>query len=196
MNRHWLKSFALLLIAGMALPSFAQQPERMGRPEIPSPASNARRIVKEFKEVFLLTDKEYDKVYNQYLKYEKNTMPSQATEGNMPPQRPGMGAPGGRPGGGPGGFGGPGGGMNPPQMGGGMPSRGGANMGRGEMPEEMKAAMEEMQKEQEAKRKKAAKKLSKKMKKILDKEQYAQWQEWENERTSKSRQPLPPPMHR
>ena len=191
MKKHWMKNVALFLLLGMALPSFAQQPEgqeRRERREIPSPENNARRITKEFKQAFKLTDEGYEKVYELYLKQEKDILPSQNGNGNMPPRRGGMGGPGG---GGPGGgFGGPGGGMGGPQMGGGMPPQGGRpDMQGGNMPEDMKAKMEEMRKEQQTKREKAAKKLSKKMKKILDKDQFAQWQEWENKRNT---QPQPP----
>lgn len=172
----------------MALPSFAQQTERTerkARREIPSPENNARRIMKEFKGIFKLTDKEYDKVYELYLKQEQAMMPSQNRNGGMPPRRSGMGGPDG-------GFGG---GMNRPPMGGGMPPQGSPGMGRGDMPEDMKSMMEDMRKEQEAKRQKAAKKLDKKMKKIL-KDQYSQWQEWENKRTSKPKHANHPfPQH-
>lgn len=177
--KHSFNLFAFLLILGMALPSFAQQPERMEKREIPSPVNNAQRIMKEFKGTFKLTDEDYEKVYELYLKQEKAMMSSQNNNGNMLPRGGGMGGPGG----------GSGSGMNRPQMGGGMPPQGRPAMGRGEMPEDMKARMEEMQKEQESKRKKAAKKLNKKMKKILDEEQYSQWQAWEKRRTSKASAP-------
>lgn len=187
MNKHCLKLFASLFILGMALPSFAQQPERMERKErreILSPENSARRIMKEFKSVFKLTDEDYEKVYELYLKQEKAMMPSQSKNGNMPSRRGGMGGPGGGP---DGGFGG---GMNRPPMGGGMSPQGGFDMGRGDMPEDMKAKMEDMRKEQESKRKKATKKLSKKMKKILDENQYNQWQDWENKRTNRNEVPV------
>lgn len=183
MNKHCLNLFAFLLILGMVLPSFAQQPERMGgkeRCEIPSPENNARRIMKEFKGVFKLTDQDYDKVYELYLKQEKAMMPSQNMNGDMLPRRGGMGGPGGGSGGS---FGG---GMNRFQMGGGIPPQGGFDMSRDGMPEDMQARMEEMQKEQDYKRKQAAKKLNKKMKKILNKEQYNQWQDWESQRIKKN----------
>lgn len=177
MKKHCLQLFAFMLLAGMALPSFAQQPERQARKERrekPSPENNARRIMKDFKQLFRLTDKEYDKVYDLYLNQEKAMMPPQFGNGNMPPRREGMGFP-------------PMGGGMPP-MGGGMPSFGGGpEMGGGNMPADFKSMMEEMRKQQQAKREKAAKKLSKKMKKILDENQYVQWQEWENMRISKQK---------
>lgn len=170
MKKHCLQLFAFMLLVGMALPSFAQQAERKARKErreIPSPENNTRRIMNEFKQIFRLTDKEYDKVYDLYLNQEKAMMPSQFGNGNMPPRGEGMGF---------------------PPMGGGMPPFGGGpEMGKGNMPADFKAMMEEMRKEQQAKREKAAKKLDKKMKKILDAEQYIQWQEWENKRISKQK---------
>lgn len=186
MKKSWMKHLALILLAGLALPALAQQPEE-GRPrerrEIPSPENNARRITKEFKDAFQLTEADYEKVYELYLKQEKAVLPSQS--GNRPQ---GGGGPMGRGLRG-GGMGGPGGDMGgfgggDPQMGGGMPPQGGFQPG-GDMPEDMKTRIEQMRKEQQQKREKAAKKLDKKMKKILKGEQYNRWQEWEKERISR-----------
>lgn len=191
MKKQWMKSIGLaFLLAGMAVPTFAQHPEgqqqerRQERREIPSPENNARNITREFKKIFQLTDEGYDKVYELYLKQEKSLMPEQGNgnRGGMPSRggmgRPGGGGPGGAPGGGPG-MGGPGGGT-PPQ-GGFQPG------GNREMPEDLKAQMEEMRKEQEKKQAKAYKTLKKKMKKILKGDQYTQWEQWEANR--KNREP-------
>ena len=155
MKNQWMKYIAFsLVITGASTSTFAQFPERPSaeerKREIPSPENNARRTIREFKKDFQLSDKEYDKVYDLYLKYEKNLLPENTSgfRGGMPPR------------GGPGGFGGPG-------MGGGMPPGGGFQPnGNFPAPKDMKAMMEEMRKEQEKKREKATKTLKKKMKKI------------------------------
>ena len=190
MKNKWMKYIALsLVLTGASTSVFAQFPERPSmeerKREVPSPENNAKRTVREFKKEFQLSDKEYDKVYDLYLKYEKNLLPENAGEfrGGMPP-RGGMGMP---PGGGPGGFGGPdmGGGMGM-----GMPPGGGFQPdGNFPAPKDMKAMMEEMRKEQEKRQEKAAKTLKKKMKKILKGDQYVQWEEWEAKR--KTRRPEP-----
>ena len=188
MRNKWIKYIALFLVlTGSGTSVFAQFPERAPmeerKREIPSPTKNAQRIVREFKREFQLSDKEYDKVYDLYLKYEKSLIPENANEfrGGMPP-RGGMGMP---PGGGPGGFGGPGmgGGMGMPPGGGFQPD--------GSFPGaiDMKTMMEEMRKEQEKKQEKASKTLKKKMKKILKGDQYVRWEEWEAKR--KSHRPKP-----
>ena len=176
-----------LFILGTAIPTFAQQPEglqqerrkRREMRELPSPENNARRIMREFKETFQLTEKEYEKVYELYLKHEKSLIPEQmeGNRGGMPPR------------GGFGGFGGPGmggPGFSGPGMGGGMgmPPQGDFQPG-GDMPQDIKAMMEEKRKEQEKKQEKATKALTKKMKKILKEEKFEQWEKWENERKTK-----------
>lgn len=192
MKKQWMKWLTLFILIGMTAPALAQQPE--GQPEerrkreIPSPEKNARRITREFKQVFQLTDDAYEKVYELYLTQEKTLMPEQFTQGGMP-QRGNMGRPGGGPGGQRGG--GPGMGGRPNM--GGMPPQGGFRPEmEGVSPEEIKAQIEKRQQEQAKKQEKAAKKLAKKMKKILKGEQYVQWQEWEADRQKKSqRPPLP-----
>ena len=183
MNKKWIKYIAFsFLLAGIATPTLAQHPEgpmpMKKKRDIPSPENNAKRILREFKKDFRLTDKEYDKVYDLYLAYEKSLIPEQANGfgGGMPP-RGGMGGPGGGFGGPGGGFGGPGGfGMGmPPQ--GAFPPRGDF-----QAPGDLKSMMEEMRKQQEKKQEKAAKKLKKKMKKILKGEAYVRWEHWEAER--------------
>lgn len=180
-----MKYIALfLLLTGMATPSFAQHPEdqrrEQRRREAPSPENNAKRTIREFKKEFQLTEKEYDKVYELYLKYERSLIAdfNNGNFGGMPP-RGGMGMPGG----GPGGFGGfgMGGGMGMPPQGGFPPS------GDFQMPGDMKSMMEDMRKEQEKKQEKAHKNLKKKMKKILKGDQYTQWEAWETQR--KKRKP-------
>ena len=168
MKNKWMKYIALsLVLTGASTSVFAQFPERPPmeerKREIPSPEKNAKRTVREFKKEFQLSDKEYDKVYDLYLKYEKNLLPENAGEfrGGMPP-RGGMGMP-------------PGGGFQPD--------------GNFPAPKDMKAMMEEMRKEQEKRQEKAAKTLKKKMKKILKGNQYVQWEEWEAKR--KTRRPEP-----
>lgn len=178
MRRQWIKYAALtLFIMGAAAPVLAQQPqEQQKRREIPSPENNARSITREFKKTFQLTDEQYDKVYELYLKQERSLMPEKSNDnrGGMPP-RGGMGRPGGGgPGGGGPGMGGPGGGM-PPQ-GGFQPDN------NKDMPEDLKVQMEKRRKEHEAKQAKAAKTLKKKMKKILKGEQFTQWEQWETNR--------------
>lgn len=185
MRRQWIKYAAFtLLIMGAAAPVRAQQPqERQERREIPSPENNARSITREFKKTFRLTDEQYDKVYELYLKQERSLMPEQSN-GNREgmPARGGMGRPGG---GGPGG-GGPGGGPGMGGPGGGMPPQGGFQPGDNkDMPEDLKAQMEKRRKEHEAKQAKAAKTLKKKMKKILKGELFTQWEEWETNRKDK-----------
>ena len=184
MRKQWMKHLAsALFIIGIAVAAFAQQPEgtqqkrpeRREKREIPSPENNARRTMREFKKTFQLTDKEYEKVYELYLKYEKSLLPEQmeGNRGGMPP-RGGFGGPGfGAPGFGGSGFGGPG-------MGGGMgmPPQGDFQPG-GDMPQGMEFMMERMRKEQEVKREKAAKTLKKKKKKVLKGERYEQWLQWE-----------------
>ena len=187
MGKLKMKHLVLFLLLGITLPAFAQQPGNMPqerkRREMPSPETKASNITKEFKKVFKLSDKEYDKVYKLYLKHEKSIMPEQTGSSGMPP-RGSMGRPGGMggPGGGrPGGFGGPG-------MGGGFPPQGGFGAGPGgNVPEDMKAMMEEMKKDMEQKRKKASENLKKKMKKILGTEDFARWQQWEGQRKSKEK---------
>ena len=68
MKKQWTIWLAFTLIMGMAVPVLAQtEPnapmEGRRKREIPSPESNACRIVSEFKKSFQLTEKEYDKVY-------------------------------------------------------------------------------------------------------------------------------------
>ena len=180
MKRQWMKQLAIsLLVMGIAVSISAQRPERPMKDapqrEIPSPEANARRITREFKKTFRLTDKEYDKVYELYLKQERSLMPSQ---GNQAPPW-GKGGPGGGFGGSMGGFGGP--------MGGGMPPQGGFQGGAPPMPEDMNSFMKDMRKEQEKKQQKASKTLKKKMKKLLSKEQFEHWEQWETERIDRHR---------
>ena len=188
MGKLKMKHLVLFLLLGITLPAFAQQPgdmpqERRKR-EMPSPETKASSTTKEFKKAFKLTDKEYDKVYKLYLKYENSIMPEQMGSGGMPP-RGGMGGPGGM--GRPGGMGGPGG-FGGPRMGGGFPPQGGFGAGPGgKVPEDMKAMMEEMRKSMEQKRKKAGQTLEKKMKKILKGEDFARWQQWEDKRKSQEK---------
>ena len=203
MKKQWTIWLAFTLMMGMAVPVLAQtEPnapmEGRRKREIPSPESNARRIVSEFKKSFQLTEKEYDKVYELYLKQQKSLMPEQGAgfRGGMP-SRGGFGGPGGGfggPGGGfggpGGGFGGPGGGFGGPGEGMGMPPQGDFQpRGDRQMPEQMKAMMEERRKEQEKKQEKAFNTLKKKMKKILKGEEYARWEQWEIDRKSKPRKP-------
>ena len=200
MKRRWTISLALTLLLGMAAPMMAQtEPnvpmEGRRKREIPSPESNARRIMGEFKKTFQLTDKEYDKVYDLYLKQEKSLMPEMGAgfRGGMP-SRGGFGGPGGGFGGPGGGFGGPGGGFGGgfggPGEGMGMPPQGDFQpRGDRQMPEEMKAMMEERRKEQAKKQEKAFNALRKKMTKILKGEEYARWEQWETDRKSKPRKP-------
>ena len=56
--------------------------------DIPFPEQNARHIINEFKKVFQLTEKEYDKVYELYLDQEKSLIPKFGNGFNsgMPPQ--------------------------------------------------------------------------------------------------------------
>ncbi len=186
MENKWIKNALFLLMMGAAMPTPAQEHNRPNekRPdEIPSPESNARRISKEVKKAFQLTDEQYTKVYELYLKEQKAMLPDAARSGNMP-QRGGMGRP--PQGGGPDGQGGPG-------MGGGMPPQGGdfAPGFGGNSPKDMKKVMEE----QEKKQAKARKKLEKKMKKLLNNDQYIRWKTWETERQRKDLpQPSPRPM--
>lgn len=168
MKSQWMKCIVLsfFLTGATSTSAFAQFPERPSaeerKREIPSPENNARRTVREFKKKFQLSDKEYDKVYDLYLKYEKSLLPENANfRGGMPP-RGGMGMP-------------PGGGFQPD--------------GNFPAPKDMKAMMEEVRKEQEKKQEKATKTLKKKMKKILKGNSYIQWEDWEAKR--KSRRPEP-----
>ena len=185
MKNKWIKYVTLFLVlTGTGTSVFAQFPERPPmeerKREVPSPTNNAKRIVREFKKEFQLSDKEYDKVYDLYLKFEKSLIPGNANEfrRGMPPQG-GMGM---FPGGGPGGFGGPG-------MG--MPPREGFHP-NGNFPgaEDMEAMMEEMRKEQEKKQEKASKTLKKKMKKILKGDQYLRWEECEAKRKRQRPEPI------
>ena len=183
MKRQWTISLALFLLLGMAIPMLAQTEsnvpmEGRRKREVPSPETNARRIMGEFKKTFQLTEKEYDKVYDLYLKQEKNLMPEMGAgfRGGMPPRGGSFGGPGG-------GFGGPGEGMGMPPQGDFQPR------GDRQMPEEMKAMMEERRKEQAKKQEKAFETLKKKMAKILKGEEYARWEQWEIDRKSKPRKP-------
>ena len=74
MNNKWMKYIALsLVLTGASTSVFAQFPERPSmeerKREIPSPENNAKRTIRDFKKEFQLSDKEYDKVYDLYLKY-------------------------------------------------------------------------------------------------------------------------------
>lgn len=187
MKRQWMKHFALyLFIIGISTTTFAQQPEsqptKREKHEIPSPEKNARRITREFKQLFQLTDKEYEKVYELYYAYEKSLMSEQIGRGHRPP-RDGMEGPGRRR---------PGMGGRP-NMGGGMPPQGNRPPEmESASPESMKKQMEQRMKEYEQKKEKAAKKLAKKIKKILKDERYTQWQQWETARKAKAQQPPHP----
>ena len=185
MKRQWMKQLAIsLIVMGVAVSISAQRPEGLMKDapqrEIPSPEANARRITREFKKTFQLTDKEYEKVYDLYLKQERSLMPSQGNQ--APPWS--KGGPRGGFGGPMGGFGSP---MGGPEMSGGMPPQGGFQGGEHPMPGDMKAFIEDMRKEQEKKQQKASKTLKKKMKKILSKEQFEQWEQWETERIDRHR---------
>ena len=190
MKRQWTISLALFLLLGMATPMLAQTEsnvpmEGRRKREVPSPETNARRIMGEFKKTFQLTEKEYDKVYDLYLKQEKSLMPEMGAgfRGGMPPRGGSFGGPGGS-------FGGPGGGFGGPGEGMGMPPQGDFQpRGDRQMPEEMKAMMEERRKEQVKKQEKAFETLKKKMAKILKGEEYARWEQWEIDRKSKPRKP-------
>lgn len=180
MEKQRIKCIAFtLLLMGASIPNFAQHPggeqqEMRRRTEIPSPENNARNIMREFKKVFTLTDKQYDKVYDLYLKQEKSLIPSpgNGNRGGMPP-RGGMGRPGGAPG-----------------MGGTPPQGGFRPDDNREMPTDLKAQMESMRKEQEKKQAQAAQKLKKKMKKIMKGELFEQWEQWEtNRNTQKAERP-------
>ena len=179
MKKAWMKYIALFLLLGTTIPATAQHPQRSQEEkkmrEIPSPQKNARNIIREFKKEFCLTEKEYDKVYDLYLKHENDMTPEEAGAGGMPP-RGRMGRP-------PGGFGGPGmdGGM--PRLGDGMPPQGGFPPAMGEgMPEDAKVMMERIRAEQEQRIIKAGKKLEKKMKKILKGQEFSRWKQWETNR--------------
>ena len=190
MKRQWTISLALFLLLGMATSMLAQTEsnvpmEGRRKREVPSPETNARRIMGEFKKTFQLTEKEYDKVYDLYLKQEKSLMPEMGAgfRGGMPPRGGSFGDLGG-------GFGGPGGGFGGPGEGMGMPPQGDFQpRGDRQMPEEMKAMMEERRKEQVKKQEKAFETLKKKMAKILKGEEYARWEQWEIDRKSKPRKP-------
>lgn len=178
MKKNWIKWGLLCLMMAIALSSYAQEPQE--RPErekreIPSPENNARRITKEFKQIFQLTDTEYDKVYELYLKMEKDMLPSDSERGNRPQGR-GMGRPSGG-----------------PSMSGGMgrPPQGNEFQPREDrkMPEGMKEKMEEMKKEMGKRQAKSAKTIKKKMKKILKGDQYLQWEQWEAKRQTRNPEP-------
>ena len=168
MKQTWISKIAFILLLGIALPTTAQeqheQRERKPR-EVPSPERNALNISKEMKKTLKLTDEQSTKVYELYLKQEKQMMKSANSSGNRIPH--------------------PGGGMGRPPMGvgpemvGGMPSHGGMAGTPGKISPEN---MEKQAKEMEKKREKAQKKMDKKMKKILSDEQYMGWKEMEAKR--------------
>ena len=75
MKRQWMKQLAIsLLVMGIAISISAQRPERPMKDspqrEIPSPEANARRITREFKKAFQLTDKEYETYMNVFRQRE------------------------------------------------------------------------------------------------------------------------------
>ena len=90
MKKAWMKYIALFLLLGTTIPATAQHPQRSQKEkkmrEIPSPQKNARNIMREFKKEFRLTEKEYDKVYDLYLKHENDMTPEEPGAGGMPPR--------------------------------------------------------------------------------------------------------------
>lgn len=90
MKKAWMKYIALFLLLGTTIPATAQHPQRSQEEkkmrEIPSPQKNARNIMREFKKEFRLTEKEYDKVYDLYLKHENDMTPEEPGAGGMPPR--------------------------------------------------------------------------------------------------------------
>lgn len=174
MKKKWIKNAAFVLFIGIAAPVVAQeqnQQQEKSPHEIPSPERNARRISKEMKKSLQLTDAQYAKVYELYLKEQKESMSAISRHGNMPPQGGGMGHP--RRGGSHGG----------PGMGGGMPPEG--NNFRPDFGGQARQNMEKTRKEEEKKREKSYKKLDKRMKKLLNTNQYVQWKTLEISRRSK-----------
>lgn len=163
-----MKYIALFLLLGTTIPATAQHPQRSQEEkkmrEIPSPKKNARNIMREFKKEFRLTEKEFDKVYDLYLKHENDITPEEPGAGGMPP-RGRMGRP-------PGGF--------PPAIGEGTH-------------EDAKAMLERIRAEQEQRIIKAGKKLEKKMKKILKGQEFSRWKQWETNRKRFQTAPGMPP---
>lgn len=177
MKKQWIKNATFILFIAMVSPVFAQEPnlqQEKSPHEIPSPERNARRISKEMRKSLQLTDEQYAKVYELYLKEQKESMSAISRHGNMPPQ-------GGRMG-----HHQRGGNHGDPGMGGGMPPEG--NNFRPDFGGQARQNMEKTRKEEEKKREKSYKKLDKKMKKLLSTNQYIQWKTLEINRRSKGRQ--------
>lgn len=174
MKKQWIKNAVFVLFIAMAVPVFAQEQnsqQEKSPHEIPSPERNARRISKEMKKSLQLTDEQYAKVYELYLKEQKESLSAISRHGNMPPPRGGMGHPH------------RGGSHSAPGMGEAMPPEG--NNFRPNFDGQTRQNMEKTRKEEEKKREKSYKKLDKKMKKLLNANQYVQWKALEINRRSK-----------
>jgi len=164
-----LLSFLLLVVHPIFCSAQIESRQKPATHEIQSPENNARRISRELKKMFGLSDSQYNKVYKLYLKQEKALMSSNSVaHNNMGPQGFAMGGPNGS-------MGGFGNSMGPRSMSGNKPD---GAFDRSQQTRDM----EKMAKQMRNQREKRHKKLAKKMKKILSSEQFLRWEEWELKR--------------
>ncbi len=149
-------------------PAPAGQGEGQPQQEIPSPEKIARKMTDDMNKELQLTEEQYNKLYDLYLKDQKEQLSNRQSGMRNTPPPPGGG----------------GGGMGRPPMGGGRPPMGGGHppMMDGRRPEGPPPTDAESAEKQQ----KELKKREKKMRKILTEEQFEKWQTIEA-----SRRPAP-----